>query len=111
MSDVVTPTGQTVVSDGHGHSHNHDRSFEAALISQAGEHRTSLQLATESRFNARDSLDQLKGLADLEARTADRFSRVLNAIKEEAGRTREAMLQQKTDDLRFANLRLEIAAK
>ena len=106
MTDIVTPNGQTVLNGHDDHDHSH-----AALWSSAGDHRVALQLGTEGRFNDRNHSDTLKAFADLEARSTDRFTQVLTAIKEEAGRTRECLMQQKTDDLRFANLKLEVLAK
>ena len=107
MSDTtVAPAGQTVIADGHHDDHSH-----AALWSSAGDHRVALQLGTEGRFNDRNHSDSLKAFADLEARSADRFNLVLTAVKDEANRTRECIMHQKTDDLRFANLRLELSQK
>jgi hypothetical protein len=110
MSDTVTaPAGQTVIADGdrgcnRGYGHDH-----ASLLTLTGQHRDAIHTATEGRFNALADFGHQKALADMEARNTDRFASVLNAIKEENGRTRELIQSQKVDDLRFCNLKLELA--
>ena len=99
MTDsIVAPAGQTVIDGNHGHNHGD------ALHLLAASHRISDKTGS-------DSLTTMLALKDSEARTADRFSAVLDAIKSEAGRTREVFLSEKLTDERFARLRLEVLAK
>ncbi len=108
MTDaIVAPAGQTVIDGNRGRDHSSDVIVASTL---ASDHRVALQMATDGRFNDRNHADTLKTLGDVESRSADRFQAVLNAVKEENSRTRELILDQKTQDLRFANLRFELAA-
>ncbi len=111
MTDaIVAPAGQTVIDGSRGHAHTSDHPVALVAATLASDHRVALQMATDGRFTDRNHADTLKSLGDIESRSADRFQAVLNAVKEENSRTRELILDQKTQDLRFANLRFEIAA-
>jgi hypothetical protein len=96
---VVLPAGQASVVGGHD-DHNHGD----ALHLLAASHRISDKTGSES-------LTAMLALKDSEARTADRFATVLDAIKSENGRTRELFLSEKLQDERFKTLRLEVLAK
>jgi len=112
MSDtVLTPNGQSaIVGHDRGHGcHEGSKAFEAALFTQAGDHRSALQIATEGRFNERAHADTLRSFTDLERQNGERFATLATQVKEEAMRTREMIQAQKIDDLRMANLRLELA--
>ena len=109
MTDaIVAPAGQTVIDGNRGDHRGYD---SAPLHLLAADHRNASQIGLEGRFTDRNHADVLKTVADLESRSADRFQLVLNAVKEEANRTRECIMHQKTDDLRFDNLELRFAAR
>jgi hypothetical protein len=96
---IVAPAGQTVIDGDRGHHGNGD-----ALHLLAASHRISDKTGSES-------LTTMLALKDSEARNADRFASVLDAIKSENGRTRELFLSEKLADERFKALRLEVLAK
>ena len=101
MTDsLIAPAGQALIQ---GNDRCDDRN-DSALHLLAASHRVSDRTAS-------DSLTTMLALKDSEARTADRFSAVLDAIKSEAGRTREVFLSEKLADERFKSLRLEVLAK
>ncbi len=105
MTDVVTPPNTTVVSDGH------DDHSNAALWALSGDHRNSLQLATEGRFTALADLGHQKALADVEARTQVQFGDIKALILAEADKTRHCLMQQKIDDLRHENTKLSVSVR
>ncbi len=106
MTDIVTPNGQTVLNGHDDHDHSH-----AGLWALSGDHRLSAQLGTEGRIDGLATTFNLKAIADLEARVADRFTLVLDAVKSEAGRTRECLMQQRLDDLRHENTKLSVTVR
>ncbi len=109
MSEIVTPTGQSIVSD--GNKGGHDRAFEAALISDAGHQRTSAQIALDGRFDGQANLTTMLALKDSEARTADRFARLEATMLTEHHRTRELLQSETVAALRANVLRLELGGK
>ncbi len=105
---VITPPGQATVV---GHGNTHDRSFEAALIADAGHQRTSNLLGLEGRFTALADQTHTKALADVEARSQIQIGELKTLILAEADKTRHCVMQQKIDDLRHENTKLSLSVR
>ncbi len=101
---TIAPAGQTVVA-------GNDHDSQAGLWALSGDHRTSLQLAADGRIDGLHQSINLKAIADAESRNADRFAQVLTAVKEEAGRTRDCLMQQTIDGLRHENTKLSVSVR
>lgn len=106
MTDsIVSPSGQTVLA---GNDHDNGFANHAALLTLSGQQQAAVQVSNEGRFTSLQDIHTQRALHDLEARNADRIATVLTAIKDENARTRDCVLHQKIDDLRFSQMKAEL---